>query len=225
MNTTNPIEDIKEIRKMMEGSSRFLSLSGLSGVFAGLTGLAGTYLAYLEIDHFEKMYLTNSMAGTLKRAENNLLFKIEIMALLVLVIAIGFGIFFTWLKARKEGLKLVTPLAFRLLRSLMVPLFFGGCFVLIAVYHHMFDIIIPATLIFYGMALLNASKYVHVDIKYLAVSEMILGLVAFATLEYTYEGLIRLLIYWGLGFGVLHILYGAIIYFRYDYKNKSSELN
>ena len=71
------------------------------------------------------------------------------------------------------------------------------------------------------MALLNASKYVHVDIKYLAVSEMILGLMDFATLEYTYEGLIRLLIYWGLGFGVLHILYGAIIYFRYDYKNKN----
>ena len=100
----------------------------------------------------------------------------------------------------------------------MVPLFFGGCFVLIALYHGMIGIVVPATLIFYGLALLNASKYVHVDIKYLAVCEMILGLMAFATMEYNYDGALRMLIYWALGFGVLHILYGTIIYLRYDYK-------
>lgn len=218
---TNPIEDLQEIRKMMEGSSKFLSLSGLSGIFAGLTGLVGTFMAYLEIAHFENMYWSNQLAGTLVRAEWNLLFRLSIMALIVLVVALLFGFLFTWRKARKENQTLVSPLSFRLVRSLMVPLFFGGCFVIIAVYHGMIGIVVPATLIFYGMGLLNASKYVHVDIKYLAVSEMILGLIAFATLEYTYEGVMRMLIYWGLGFGVLHILYGTIIYFRYDAKKSN----
>jgi hypothetical protein len=219
---TNPIEDLQEIRKMMEGSSKFLSLSGLSGIFAGLTGLAGTFLAYLEIVHFEKMYLSNQLAGTVVRAEWNLLVRLSTMAVIVLIVALLFGFFFTWRKAKKENQTLISPLSFRLVRSLMVPLFFGGCFVIIAVYHGMIGVVVPATLIFYGMGLLNASKYVHVDIKYLAVSEMILGLVAFATLEYTYDGIMRMLIYWGLGFGVLHILYGTIIYFRYDAKKSNS---
>lgn len=218
---TNPIEDLQEIRKMMEGSSKFLSLSGLSGVFAGITGLAGTFLAYLEISHFENMYLSNQLAGTVLRAEWNLLVRLSTMAVVVLIVAVLFGVFFTWRKARKENQTLLSPLSFRLVRSLMVPLFFGGCFVIIAIYHGMIGIVVPATLIFYGLGLLNASKYVHVDIKYLAVSQMILGLVAFATLEYSYEGVMRLLVYWGLGFGVLHILYGAIIYFRYDAKKSN----
>jgi hypothetical protein len=219
---TNPMEDLQEIRKMMEGSSKFLSLSGLSGIFAGLTGLVGTFLAYLEIEHFENMYLSNQLAGTVVRAEWNLLFELSIMAVIVLVVALVFAFFFTWRKAKKENQTLISPLSFRLVRSLMVPLFFGGCFVIIAVYHGMIGLVVPATLIFYGMGLLNASKYVHVDIKYLAVSEMILGLAAFATLEYTYEGIMRMLVYWGLGFGVLHILYGTIIYFRYDAKKSNS---
>lgn len=218
---TNPIEDLQEIRKMMEGSSKFLSLSGLSGIFAGLTGLVGTFLAYLEITHFENMYLSNQLAGTVVRAEWNLLFELSIMAVIVLVVALLFGFFFTWRKAKKENQTLISPLSFRLVRSLMVPLFFGGSFVIIAVYHGMIGLVVPATLIFYGMGLLNASKYVHVDIKYLAVSEMILGLAAFATLEYTYDGIMRMLVYWGLGFGVLHILYGTIIYFRYDAKKSN----
>lgn len=221
MSKTNPLEDLQEIRRMMEGSSKFLSLSGLSGVFAGITALVGTYLAWLKVTHFEKLYMTNLTQGTLVKAEWNLMRDLGIMASLVLIIALVFGFFFTWLKARKENQKLVTPLSFRLIRSLMVPLFFGGCFVLIAIYHGMIGIVVPATLIFYGLALLNASKYVHVDIKYLAVSEMILGLAAFATMEYDYPGAVRMLIYWGLGFGVLHVLYGTVIYFRYDYKKSA----
>lgn len=218
MTNTNPLEDLKEIRKMMEGSSKFLSLSGLSGIFAGLTALTGTYLAWMKIDHFEKMYISNLAAGTLMRAELKLLRELFILALVVLILALSVGFLFTWLKARKHKQKLITPLSFRLLFSLMLPLGFGGGFVLIAIHHGMIGLVVPATLTFYGLALLNASKYVHDDIKLLAVCQMILGLLSFYTLEYNYDGAIRMLFYWALGFGLLHILYGAIIYFRYDYK-------
>jgi predicted lysophospholipase L1 biosynthesis ABC-type transport system permease subunit len=43
------LEDIAEIRAMMERSTRFLSLSGLSGVFAGTFGLIASGLAYFRI--------------------------------------------------------------------------------------------------------------------------------------------------------------------------------
>ena len=49
-NEINSLEDIKAIRKIMEESTRFLSLSGLSGVLAGVTALAGALIAWLFID-------------------------------------------------------------------------------------------------------------------------------------------------------------------------------
>ena len=48
-NESKSIEDIKAIRKIMEESSRFLSLSGLSGVFIGITAITGALFAYLFI--------------------------------------------------------------------------------------------------------------------------------------------------------------------------------
>lgn len=215
---TNPIEDLQEIRKMMENSTRFLSLSGLSGVSAGVIALVGTYLAWLEFDHFDKMYVANSLAGTTRMAENKLMWNIGLMAIAVLVLALLSGFIFTWLKARKNKQKLVTKVSFRMLRSLFVPLVMGGLFIIAAIYQKMFFIIIPCTLIFYGMALLNASKYVQDDLKYLALSEMILGIMALFTFEFSAEGLTRLMIYWALGFGFMHIIYGAILYFRYDFR-------
>lgn len=221
MNKKNPVEDLQEIRKMMESSSKFLSLSGLSGVFAGVTALVGTWLAWTAISHFEKTYMLNYMAGAARDAENDLVMVLALTAAGILGVALGGGFLFTWLKARRQGMRLSTPVSFRLLRSLMVPLLFGGCFVLIEAKHGYYELIMPSTLIFYGMALLNASKYVHVDIKYLAVSEMILALISFWMLDFSepmQENINRMFFFWAFGFGVLHILYGAIMYFRYDYK-------
>jgi len=221
MNKNNPIEDLQEIRKMMEGSSKFLSLSGLSGISAGLMALIGAWFAWTEIVHFEKTYMINYLAGAGKQAEKDLLVSLGLIAFGVLVTALSFGFLFTWLKAKKQGLSLRTPLSFRLLRSLIAPLFFGGCFVLIEAKHGYFELIIPSTLIFYGLALLNASKYVHVDIKFLAVSEMIVGLITFWFLDFTntmQENATMMLVLWAFGFGILHILYGTIMYFRYEYK-------
>ena len=211
MKNTNPLEDLQEIRRMMEGSSKFLSLSGLSGIFAGLTALTGAWFARKEIITFRKKYVFYDLQGRLKEGFWELDKRLMLIAFLVLIVALGFGVFFTWLKARKSGSSLVTPLSFRLVRSMMVPLFFGGLFCFALYWHGFIGAISPAMLIFYGMALLNASKYVHADIKYLALCEMALGVVG---MFYIYHGLI----FWSIGFGVLHILYGTIMYFKYDRK-------
>jgi len=218
MNKNNPIEDLQEIRKMMESSSKFLSLSGLSGVFAGITAIVGAAIAYRVVSGFETNYMVYYMSGTHRRAEGDLVWNLALIMLGILFIALTFGFLFTWLKARKQGLSLMTPLSYRLLRSLMTPLFFGGCFVLIEAHHGLYILMGPSTLMFYGLALLNASKYVHVDIKFLAVSEMVLGLLSFYFLDFENGDWKSILIFWAIGFGVLHILYGTIMYFRYDYK-------
>ena len=211
MNDKNPIEDLREIRKMMESSSKFLSLSGLSGVFAGLFALVGSWLAYREMNHMEDLQYWYAVQGRMQDWSDTLNYRLAFIAIAVLIAALSFGILFTWLKARKQQKKLWTPLSIRLIISLMVPLGFGGLFIIGLYYQGYFALIAPATLIFYGLALLNGSKYVHVDIKYLALCEMALGVLALFKLYYG-------LYFWAVGFGVLHILYGSIMYIKYDRK-------
>lgn len=211
MNTTNPIEDLQEIRKMMEGSSKFISLSGLSGIFAGIVALVGAALAFIKIESFNKLALHYYATGNIEKEYQTLDMTLIAIAGGVLIIAFGGGILFTGIKAKKNGQQLWSPVAYRLLRSLMVPLGFGGLFVIGLYYSDTFHIIAPAMLIFYGMALLNASKYLTVDIKYLALCEMALGVILTFIPGYG-------LWFWAFGFGVLHIIYGTIMYFKYDYK-------
>ncbi len=209
MTDRNPIEDLREIRRMMENSSKFLSLSGLSGIFAGLTAIVGAYFAYLQHLKFKKLYPYYYLQDRLDDFEQELAIRFTLIAGIILITALSFGLFFTWLKAKRQGKKLWTPLSFRLFVSLMVPLIFGGLFILGMLYHGLYPFIAPTTLLIYGLALLNASKYVHVDIKYLALCEMALAIVALFNLDWGFAT-------WIIGFGVLHILYGTIMYFKYD---------
>ncbi len=214
MNKNNPLEDLQEIRKMMEDSTKFLSLSGLSGIFAGLSAMGGAIWAWLEVKKFISLEGHYFFSGNLESKMQDLEMKLYLIAVLVLVCALGFGIFFTWLKAKKNQQNILSPLSLKLVRSLMVPLIFGGLFTVGLIYQNLSFMVPSATLIFYGLALLNASKYVHVDIKYLALCQMILGVIAIFYLHEPTSGIIL----WTLGFGVMHIIYGTIMYFKYDQK-------
>jgi hypothetical protein len=212
MSKINPIQDLQEIRKMMEGSSKFISLSGLSGVWAGLMALIGGSVAYLLLVRFNKLAEHYYFSGKLETKVLELELQLFLIAGLVLFLALGGGMLITAYKAKKEGQALWSPVSWRLIRSLITPLTFAGIFILGLYARGYYDMIPPAMLIFYGMALLNASKYVHVDIKYLALCEMALGAIL---VFYPGYGLY----YWMFGFGVLHIIYGTIMWWKYD-KNK-----
>ncbi|MCH2232985.1 MAG: hypothetical protein MK078_01945 [Crocinitomicaceae bacterium] len=211
MEDKNPIDDLKEIRKIMEKSTKFISLSGLSGVFAGITALVGVWIAYDLIETFSKKAPFYYAQGRMEEGWFELDMKLFALAGIVLVLALSFGVLFTWLKARKNNQKILTPMGFRLALSVGVPLFFGGVFCFGLWLQGVTFLIIPSMLIFYGMSLLNGSKYVHNEIKYLAGLEMILGTLALFNPA-------NMIYYWATGFGVLHIVYGTIMYFKYDYK-------
>jgi hypothetical protein len=66
-------------------------------------------------------------------------------------------------------------------------------------------------LIFYGMALLNGSKYTYHEIRALGILEVLLGLIASMNLGHG-------LLFWALGFGVLHIIYGVLVWYRHERK-------
>ncbi len=190
------LEDLKIIREMMEKSSKFLSLSGLSGITAGTTAIVGAAIAYFVI-----LPYYSDFAETLLIAD----------ALIVLTISIGFGIYFSWRKAQKSNQKLLNKVTLRIIYNLSIPLAVGGIVSIILISKSEFYLIAPITLIFYGLALVNASKYTLDEIHYLGLTEIILGIGA---LIFLYHGII----FWTIGFGICHIVYGAIMYKKYDLK-------
>lgn len=216
MNDKNPIEDLREIRKMMESSSKFISLSGLSGVFAGVVALISAYIANGQISKYEKLWYYFSVQGRLEEGIRELGFRLFFLAICTFVLAVLGALFFTGLKARKQQKKLWTKLTIRMLISLAIPLFFGGLFTIAIYLRGYIDLVAPSTLIFYGMALLNAAKYVHTEIKYLGICQMILGILA---VFFPFRGIE----FWAIGFGGLHIIYGLLMYFKYDRKQNSFE--
>jgi hypothetical protein len=206
---------LSEIRNLMEKSSRFLSLSGLTGVFAGVYALVGAYLVYSDFHIISSDTASVSYSEFIKTANSgtdSVILKIQslfIIGAIVLVLSLVTGYIFTSRKAKKQNLNVWDSTTKRMVVSLSIPLIAGGIFCLILIKHQVVGLIAPATLIFYGLALLNASKYTFNDIKYLGVLEIILGLVS----AY-YIG--RGLLFWAVGFGILHIVYGAVMYFKYD---------
>lgn len=196
-------EDLLHIRSMMERSSRFISLSGLSGVFAGITALIGGGFAFQLLE-------ANGIDCLNGKAEYSaeLIQQLIIIAVVILLLALFFGILFTVRKSRKNNLAIWTATTKKMLLGLFVPLLAGGLFCIALIYHGMFVLVAPATLIFYGLALINAGHYTFSDIKYLGFSEVVLGCIAMFFLGSGF-------VFWMLGFGVLHIFYGLLLFKKY----------
>ena len=197
-------EDLVHIRSMMERSSRFISLSGLSGVFAGLSALLGGVYVYQlfkanGIEYFEDNHQLYS---------TSLITELILTAFVILFFALAFGVFFTVRKSKKLNLPIWTSATKNMLFNLAIPLIAGAVFCFALVYHQMFILVAPSTLIFYGLALLNAEKYTYSDIKYLGFSEVVLGSIALFFVGYG-------LVFWILGFGILHIFYGLLLFKKY----------
>jgi hypothetical protein len=197
------LENLKEIRSLMERSSKFLSLSGLSGISAGVCALLGAWYAYA------KLHVDGSGLLSNPEIRHEIVPQLVVEALIVLTFALLFGTLFTIRKARKQGLSVWNKTSKLLLLNLMIPLIAGGFFCLGMLYHGFFWLCFPATLVFYGVALVSASKYTLHDIFYLGIAEIVLGIIALFLAKYN-------LICWAIGFGVLHIVYGSVMYFKYD---------
>jgi hypothetical protein len=201
----NYLKDISEIRSMMEKSSRFISLSGLSGVMAGVYAILGALVAshliyntydFLDISFIERQVRVNQTYLLLD-------------ALGVIFLTVITGIYFTTKKAKQNKVKTWDESAKKVIINLLIPLIVGGIFVLILYTKGFISLIAPSTLIFYGLGLINASKYTFRDIRYLGLSQVALGLIAATS---TGNGLL----FWAIGFGVLHIVYGGLMYFKYE---------
>ncbi|WP_207535148.1 hypothetical protein [Desertivirga arenae] len=197
--------ELSSIRNLMERSSRFISLSGLSGVLAGVYALTGAFIAYrLVYREGSGLRLRDFYVN-----EPLILWPLFAIALAVLILSICTGVWLTIRQAKRKGENFWNPVSKRLLSSLCIPLFTGGFLILALIARGEYDIIAPVSLIFYGLALVSGSHYTYSDVKFLGFLEIALGLLAALMPGFG-------LVFWVIGFGFLHILYGAIMHFKYD---------
>jgi len=208
-NLTNPREDLQTIREIMERSSKFLSLSGLSGIFDGICALIGASVAWFFILDSGHVQYDEYMRIPGGWSTSGIRFYLALDAMLVLGIAALGAYFFSQRKARKAGQKFWTKTTQRLLVHLMIPLVSGGIFTLILVFRNNLELVTSVMLIFYGLSLVNAGKFTFDELHYLGLTEIVLGLLAGVFINHG-------LIFWTIGFGLMHIVYGTVMYYRHE---------
>lgn len=205
------LESIHEIRSIMERSSKFLSLSGLSGVAAGVTALISGIIAFVYLDYSWSYLGTRKYLSVVGAGYEHVMFFVY-LALATLFVAVVLAFAFTQRNAKRKGLKMWDKTAKLLMFNMAVPLVTGGILILILVFHYDYFVLAsPMTLLFYGLALFNGSKYTVSDTRWLGLAQVALGLVSFLYIGYG-------LLFWIFGFGVCHIIYGIVLYLKYERK-------
>ncbi|MBT8230487.1 MAG: hypothetical protein KJO50_09515 [Bacteroidia bacterium] len=197
------LDDLKDIREIMNRSSRFISLSGLSGISAGIFGLAGAFLAYRFVFSGQNylVYDQINIPGTA-------LSQLIVIAIAAFILAISTTIYFTTRQSKKKQLGIWDQQTKNLLFNLITPSITGGIVCIILMLKGYIGIVIPLTLVFYGLALYTASNFTMKEVRILGFIQIVLGIIALLFVEYSLH-------IWAVGFGLVHIVYGIIVERKY----------
>lgn len=206
------LEDLQHIKLMMERSSRFISLSGWSGISAGMCALIGAWAAKPYVTGEKDMVIDNAAVIILALARDYRIILYTYLfwiAVATFITAFTSAFVFTYIKSKKEGTLIWSSTSKRLMINVSIPVIVGGIFLFRLIQFEVFGLVAPGCLIFYGLGLVNASKYTLVEIRYLGYAQILLGVI---NLWFVGFGLY----FWAMGFGVMHILYGAYMWNKYE---------
>lgn len=202
------LDDLKEIRQLMERSTKFLSLSGLSGISAGVIALVAAAIAWkMQPERIAEVVYDGVQYTPLMHAEY--IWSLVYLGTATLIAALLAGLFFTWRKVKQQKGKVWNRTSRRLLISLVIPMVAGGLVLFCLLINKVYWIIPELMLIFYGLTLINAAQHTYRDVFYLGISELTLGCIALFVNGYS-------LLFWAVGFGVLHIVYGVVMHYKYE---------
>ena len=206
MENKDALQTVKEIRNLMEQSSKFSSINGISVTIVGIYALIGAFIAYKllgeipTVDEYPHIF-----------DELNLVLHLSVVALLVLVLSFVTVLLFAWRKAKRTNVSFFSNVTYRTLLNFLLPLFVGFIFCLALIYNGYLGLIASTMLLFYGLSLINASKYTHKSIFWLGIFELVLGMASAFLIG-------KGLLFWAVGFGILHIVYGCWFYIAVDRK-------
>ena len=193
MDKDQALQSVNEIKELMEKSSKFTSLSGLTAILAGVYSLAGAYAAVRILN-------SGASPGALVMVASVVLLAAAITACML-----------SFYKSRKLGQEFFSKLTYRIGWNFLLPLLTGGLLCISLLLHGGYGMISSVMLLFYGLALVNVAKFTYSNIAWLGYAFLCLGII-----DSFFEG--HALLYWTIGFGGFHILYGILFYLQYERK-------
>lgn len=196
------LQAIAEMRDLMNKSSRFLSLSGLSGVAAGLYSLIGAGVAFWFMNYQITPSYENYSVDQFER-----FFFADAISVILLTLITAF--YQTSKKAKKTNEDIWSSTSMRLSINFAIPLCTGGLVCLAFLFHGLYPLLPPMMLLFYGLSLLNASKYTVHDLRLLGLIQIALGIISTFVIGYGF-------VFWTIGFGLVHVIYGLMMYYKYE---------
>lgn len=205
MKQNDVLKEIGQIRSLMERSSKFISISGLSGVLIGIFAIVGAAAGYATLYGFESQFAYRDYYVT----DSKVVGKLILIAVLVLCGSLFIGWWMARKKAKRVGQSIWNQASRALLWAVAVPLVTGGLLSLILIMRGDYGLIASTLLIFYGLALCAGSTFTFKEVRWLGMMEIGLGLITLAWPGYG-------LWFWVVGFGLLHIIYGLIVHNRYE---------
>ena len=215
MEPSQPEKDISLIKNLMEKSSKFSNLSGYAIATTGLLALLGAVFVYFDLGiSISEKYISYAELINQTGNANSIYTKIKllvIIASLILLTSLLILYVTAKLKSERHDINLFNSSFSRALKSLFIPVLSGGIFCGFLILHKMYGLVAPATLIFYGLGLISASKYSYNELELLGYLELLLGTIAS---YYMGSGLL----FWMIGFGIGHIILGVFIHYKYDKK-------
>ena len=201
------LDDLHHIKRMMERSSRFITLSGFSGIAAGVCALAGAWFAHNSL--ISRANGNYTIGGLVSSGGVKLLNDLMWIGVITFISAFISAFFFTYLRSKKDQLPMWGAASIRLFWNTTLPLIVGAIFIVRLMQYEMYELVAPSCLIFYGLALVNGSKYTLGEIRYLGFGQLLLGFINLWCIGYG-------LLFWALGFGILHIIYGILMWYKYE---------
>jgi hypothetical protein len=205
---------LQDIKSMMERSNRFLSLSGLSGIWTGFCALAGVTAMYIWLKMPNAAWqAANYIDRSLGNQNWGLGYRgaFLVIGVCTALMALLGVFFFNYRKAKQLNHSLWDASAQRMVYALLTPLVIGAVFCIALARYDLIGLIAPSTLVFYGLALIHSDKHTIGNVRILGILQVCLGLFG---LFFPYYGLHL----WAFGFGILHILYGTWMYLKFEKK-------
>ena len=179
MKNTKPENDLGLIKDLMEKSSKFSNVSGIAVLFTGFLALIGATFIYFDIGFsVSEVHISYNQLISQNGKPDVLNIKLKLLISIAALI-LATSLITLYITARNksgnEGIPLFNSSFSRTLKSLFIPLFSGGVFCVFLLYHQMFGLVAPATLIFYGLGLISCSKYSYYELEFLGYFELVLG--------------------------------------------------
>lgn len=205
MENKEALDTLNEIKDLMAKSSKFGSVSGGSVLIIGLLAsivAAGAWL--LLLPHIGAAWLPERYSGMLINSPQRTLIAsaVAVGLLAVSMAVVSFG---TYRKiVRRQGRFVFDQTVRRPLAHFCVPMAAGGALCLALLLQGHYGLTSSMMLVFYGLSLLNSSHYTLKPIAWLGYAELALGIADCYIVTHA-------ILFWWLGFGLMHILLGVYI--------------